>query len=247
MSQTNFLVLAERLITERFPERLCAFVGGSHVTGRENEGSDIDLWLILPENHADPQRMSFIYENMPIELFLHTAETIASFLHHDQQLGSPPNCHAICHSLMWGPDLALAEKIRRTAAHIIAAGPQMMSQESLEDRRYQITGTLKSLENKKTKNARPIVADLYLRLADFHLRANRQWSGRSKYIMHDLKNYDPELAVRYEKVFDDAFRGKYEKLISLIDDILAPHGGRLFDGYQRYVIKIPKSDNQAAA
>lgn len=247
MSKSNFLLTAEKMIAERFPERLCAFIGGSHVNGHQNKESDVDIWLIMPDNGLDPQRQSFTYENVPIELFLHSTETISSFLYHDQNLGSAPNCHAICHSIVWGPDLALANRIRHTAEHILTAGPKPLTQEQLDDRRYQISGAIKSLSPSNKKNIRPIVADLYLRLADFHLRANGHWSSRSKYIMQDLSHNFPDFAKRYEKSFDDAFRGKYEKLIALIDEILVPHGGRLFDGYQRYVIKIPKTDNQAAA
>ncbi len=82
-----------------------------------------------------------------------------------------------------------------------------------------------------------------MRLADFHLRTHQKWSGRSKYMLQKLNEYYPELHKKYLAAFDDAFRGKPQKLIALIDEILMPQGGRLFDGYQRFVIKIPKTEN----
>jgi hypothetical protein len=42
---------------------------------------------------------------------------------------------------------------------------------------------------------------------------------------------DPAVGERFDAAFAAAFEGRYAALFALADEVLAPTGGRLFDGY----------------
>ncbi|HRJ12548.1 MAG TPA: hypothetical protein PKW15_04830, partial [Alphaproteobacteria bacterium] len=204
--------------------------------------------LIFNNDEIEPRRMSFIYQGIAFEVFLNTPDSLVAFFDYDRVLGVAANCDAACNSIILGPDQELAQKIRRHAAQLIAAGPTPLTPEDMEDRRYAITAAIKSIQSlKKGGELMGILSDLYVRLADFYLRANCKWSGKGKYLIRKLRHDFPQLADRYEKAFEKAFNGKSQKLIQLMDDMLMPFGGRHFEGYERFAVKIDKPSDQAAA
>jgi hypothetical protein len=75
-------------------------------------------------------------------------------------------------------------------------------------------------------------ASLYAALADFALRATDRWSASGKALPRALTTMDPALANRFETAFTTLFAvGDVAPVQALVDTVLAPHGGRLREGY----------------
>jgi hypothetical protein len=70
-------------------------------------------------------------------------------------------------------------------------------------------------------------------LADFYLRGRGAWSASGADIPKALQALDAEFAKRWQRVFTTAFMGDRNGLMSLVDEVLEPHGGFLFDGHVR--------------
>jgi hypothetical protein len=69
-------------------------------------------------------------------------------------------------------------------------------------------------------------------VSEFVLRTNRKWIGVSKWVVRSLRHYDGEFADYFVEAFDTYYKtGDKYKIIQLVDNILQPYGGRLFDGF----------------
>jgi len=68
--------------------------------------------------------------------------------------------------------------------------------------------------------------------SEFILRTNMQWIGTSKGMYRSLQQYDAEIAKVLVDSFDIFYRTNEKKqVIQFVDDVLQPHGGRLFEGF----------------
>lgn len=75
-------------------------------------------------------------------------------------------------------------------------------------------------------------ASLHTALADFARRAAHRWSASGKALPRALTTMDPPLATRFETAFTILFAvGDVAPVQDLVDTVLAPHGGRLREGY----------------
>jgi hypothetical protein len=77
-------------------------------------------------------------------------------------------------------------------------------------------------------------AALHIALAEFTLRAAGRWSARGKAIPRALAAMDPSLAAPFTTAFTALFATRSVAPVqSLVDAVLAPHGGRLRAGYRQ--------------
>ncbi|MFC0627973.1 nucleotidyltransferase domain-containing protein [Kribbella deserti] len=86
------LEVAARLVGERFPGALAAWLGGSVARGTATRTSDLEITVLLAGPPA-PYRESLEYGGWPVELFVHTEASLAL----DDLLGASGNdeCAAI--------------------------------------------------------------------------------------------------------------------------------------------------------
>ena len=139
-----------------------------------------------------------------------------------------------------GNDFACS--LQNKARKALAAGPAELSKEDINNRRYGLTDLLDDMESpKNSAELYGTLSALYQKLGDFHLRANRRWSGHSKALTRALKKAFPDLANEYETAFKQAFAGDTKPLSILADKILQPFGGRYWAGLTSYA---PEEANQ---
>jgi hypothetical protein len=75
-------------------------------------------------------------------------------------------------------------------------------------------------------------AKFYQEAADFYLRSRNLWAATGKAIPRRLREVDADFAARCCAAFDELFAAKRaDAVIVLAEEMLAPHGGFLFDGY----------------
>lgn len=68
---------------------------------------------------------------------------------------------------------------------------------------------------------------------EFVLRSNGCWIGSSKWIIRELNKFSLEFAEQFVNALDAFYKhGDKSKVIELVDDILSPFGGRLFEGFR---------------
>lgn len=67
---------------------------------------------------------------------------------------------------------------------------------------------------------------------EFVLRTNGHWIGTSKWIVRSLKRYDEQFAKEFLESFNEFYKhGNKERVVELVDKVLAPYAGRLFTGF----------------
>ncbi|MGN4427237.1 hypothetical protein ACTFQN_26665 [Bacillus cereus group sp. MYBK30-1] len=73
------------------------------------------------------------------------------------------------------------------------------------------------------------LADL---VSEFYLRTILQWIGASKWIVRSLKQNDQKFTDHFVEAFDVLYKtGDKNKVVQLVNKVLEPYGGQLFDGF----------------
>ena len=101
----DLVELARRVVADRFPDARAAFLAGSAGEGSANEFSDLDI-VVLLDGPPAPYRETIRVEGWPVELFVHTDESIVYWLDRERQQGgcTLANMLATCKPLA-GPDV----------------------------------------------------------------------------------------------------------------------------------------------
>ena len=228
----KMIAAAIALRAQRYADAMAVLAAGSFVRGEATAYSDLDLVVVFPRLER-AYRESFRFEDVPVEAFVHDPETLCYFYFEiDGPSGYPPLPQMVAEGVAIPEATDASQSLKREAEAFLAAGPPPLSAEDEQRRRYAISDLVDDLRDPRS-NAEAVAtgARLYEALADYHLRCNGKWSAKGKSIPRILKKADAELCDRYCKSFDELFRGDPNSVIQLVEDILRPRGGLLFDGY----------------
>src|SRR5262249_28641692 len=128
----------------------------------------------------------------------------------------------------------VSQSLKRLAASLIAAGPPRLSAEDIRKLRYGLTSLVDDVRQPRSRDE--LLAsgvELYEALADYYFRTNDLLSAKGKAIPRILKQADVDLCLRYCKSFEELFsNGRPEKVIALVEELLEPNGGFLFEGHR---------------
>ncbi|MEU3183355.1 nucleotidyltransferase domain-containing protein [Streptomyces sp. NPDC006923] len=120
------------------------------------------------------------------------------------------------------------------ARQLVRAGPPRATLSELEDHRYTLTDLLDDLAGCADPGERLcIVAELARRAAEFVLLSDGAWLGGGKWLSRRLAEARPGLPERLNTAVREALDGRTGALISLVEEVLAPAGGRLWEGHHR--------------
>jgi hypothetical protein len=227
-----------RLIYEtRYPEAAALLLAGSTVRGEATPHSDLDL-VVLYERLPHAWRESFVCDGWPVEAFVHDPATLRYFfMDVDGRAGTP----SLAAMVLEGVDVATLDEpnavtvaAKQLAAEVIAAGPPAWTEHELRQRRYLLTDLVDDLRSPRSHAERVAAGTrLYEPLADCILRAPRRWSARGKSIPRVLAQHDAALAARFTAAFDALFAAAdAAPVVALVEDVLRPFGGFLFDGHR---------------
>ena len=135
---------ARALVAERFPEAQAAWLAGSVVSGTATPTSDLDITVLLAGPPA-PFRESLEYDGWPVELFVHSRETVAWWIAKDLERRRPTLVRLISSGVVLldvdGAGVALAEE----CGAVLAAGPGPLSDADRDSMRYGLTDLLDDL------------------------------------------------------------------------------------------------------
>jgi len=225
---------ARRVLRERYGGATLLFLAGSVVRGEATPDSDLDL-VVVYERLPNAYRESFFYEGWPVEAFVHDPVTLGRFFASDRREGVPSIINMVAEGVEIPAPCDLSARLKEEAAATLAAGPPPWDDEHLGDVRYWLTDCVDDLRH--PRSADELVATgarLYEVAADFFLRTRGLWSGRGKTIPRRLRETDADFAARFSRAFELLFVEKrQEEAVALVGEMLAPHGGFLFEGHRR--------------
>ena len=222
---------AELFTLNHFTECHGALLAGSVVRGEATETSDLDI-VIFDKNLKSAYRESVIEFGWNIEVFVHNLTSYKDFFKSDCDRARPSLPKMVSEGIVL-KDSGIMETIKQEAIDLLEKGPEEWSDETIRIKRYFITDALDDFIGCKNRAEEIFIANTLAELvSEFVLRTNRQWIGASKWIVRSLRNYDENLANRFVEAFDTFYKtGDKNKVIGMVDDILQPNGGRLFQGF----------------
>lgn len=222
---------AKKFVEENFPECDAALLAGSVARGEETSTSDLDI-VIIDRNLPKAYRESIMAFGWPIEVFVHNLDSCKDFFMSDIKRARPSLPRMVKEGLIIR-DNEILRDIREEADSLIKKGPESWNSQEIDVKRYFITDTLEDFIGTKNRAEELFIANTLAGLLhEFVLRTNGCWIGNSKWMLRELKNFNPDFTANFVDAFDTFYRnGSKEKIIELAEDILRPHGGRLFEGF----------------
>ncbi len=234
---TALLLLVRRFVSQCHPDAEAALFAGSRSRGEGATGSDCDVILLFGKLPHGAWRETSTFEGQLIEAFAHDLGTLAYFCREiDRPSGFPVLPTMIVEGIpALSERCALVQQARQIAAETLQSGPPPLAAETVRARRYAITTMAATLTDGPGDGiAIAVGAALYIALGDFALRATGRWSATGKAIPRALAAMDPSLAAQFTTAFVTLFASNNGAPVqSLVDAVLAPHGGRLRAGYRQ--------------
>lgn len=229
----EILKIAVKILRAHYPGADSAFVAGSLMRGQGSATSDIDL-VVLHPRLAQAYRESFIFEDIPVETFVHDPETLVWFLEQDRKDGRPALIGMLVEGVLIGPRQDTGHDLKKRAFEIFSAGPPPLNADAIERLRYAITDKLDDLEADRTAAERiAIGAALYPALVELVLRGAGRWNGDGKWHARLLGQMDVSIARQVETAFLGLYDGSdTQAVLRLAQSLLERYGGRLFAGYR---------------
>lgn len=225
------VVAAQKFINKYFPACDGALLAGSVVRGEATESSDLDI-VVFDQTISISYRESLIDFDWCIEVFVHNLNSYQAFFESDRKRARPSLPQMVSEGIVLR-DTGIIGPIKTEAKKLLSEGPVKWSIETIQMKRYFITDTLDDFIGCNDRAEEIFIANALAELSsEFVLRTNNRWIGASKWIIRSLRNYDIQFAEQFVEAFDMFYQhGSKHKIIKLMDDILLPYGGRLFEGF----------------
>lgn len=226
---------AERLVGERFPHARAAWLGGSAATGSMTDTSDLDITVLLRSGSV-PFRESLIVAGRPVELFVHTEDSLELFRAQDLRRRRPTMLRLIGSSIVLVDTDGAGQRLREQFDRLDRQGPPALTPEELDTARYAVTDLLDDLTAGGAE-ALSIAAALWNGSAQLVLGAHGRWSGTGKWLLRELRAMDAERDTDHAQALLAGLAatvgGDTTRMQAAVEAVLITVGGRLFDGYRR--------------
>lgn len=214
------LAAARDLVAERFPEATWALLTGSVLGAHRTAGSDLDIVVLLERGPG--YRESLHSRGWPVELFVHTPERLAEFLAKDLAARKPSTHRMLAQGVpLTGDPGDLPER----CARVLAQGPPPLTDAERDRFRYGLTDLLDDHTHAVDPGERTVIASaLWTETARAALAFAGRWISSGKWLLRDLRELDPDFAIRWLAARDGP--------AAVANQVLASAGGPLFDGYR---------------
>ena len=219
---------------ERYAGARVLFLAGSVMRGEATPTSDLDV-VVVYERLPNAYREAFVYAGWPVEAFVHDAETLERFFEDDRRRGLPALMSMVAEGFEVPEATEFSAALKRRAEELLAAGPPPWDAEELTLRRFRLTDWADDMRFPRSPEELAATgAYLYQDAADFYFRSRGLWSAHSKTIPRRLRRDDPDFAERFLRAFDALFaERRADAALALVEELLAPFGGPLFDGFRK--------------
>lgn len=234
MERISPLEAARGIFAGRYAGARALFLAGSVMRGEATATSDLDI-VVVYEGLPRARRESFVFEGWPVEAFVHDPETLGHFVEGDRQRGIPALLRMVLEGVEVPEPSEFSQALKRRASEIYDEGPERWDEEKLLLMRYRLTDWVDDIrEPRAPEELVGSGAYLYQDVADFFLRSRGLWAAHSKTIPRRLREVDAAFAEEFRAAFEALFAEKRQApVIALVERMLAPHGGLVFDGFAR--------------
>ncbi|HYH83834.1 MAG TPA: nucleotidyltransferase domain-containing protein [Pyrinomonadaceae bacterium] len=225
---------ARGIFRERYEGARVLFLAGSVMRGDGTPTSDLDI-VVVYERLPNAYREAFTFEGWPVEAFVHDAETIERFFEADRPRGLPAMLSMVLEGVEIPEAGEFSAELKRRASEIFEAGPTPLEEDEMHLRRFRLTDWVDDIRHPRSHEELVATgAYLYGDAADFFFRSRNLWSSHSKTIPRRLRAVDAAFAETFLRAFDALFVEKNNApVIALVEELLAPFGGFLFDGFRK--------------
>lgn len=225
--------LVKEIYETRYPQSQLIFFAGSIVRGEGTSASDLDLVVVF-DQLPNAYRESFIYKDWPVEAFVHDPQTLEYFFKQfDRPSGFPSLASMVSEGIELPAASVFSKGLKQLAQSVIAAGPPHWGDPEIRSARYAITDLIEDMKDPRSvRELHASATALYPSLANYYFRSQNLWSAKSKTIPRRLEMIDPAFAERFLDSFEQVFtQNCTQQLFLLVEEILEPQGGFLFEGY----------------
>ncbi|MCV9888029.1 nucleotidyltransferase domain-containing protein [Metabacillus halosaccharovorans] len=231
MEKLNPIEAANQFIEKYFPNCQGALLAGSVVRGEATETSDLDI-VIFDKRLASSYRESMFDFGWAIEIFVHNLSSYKYFIDMDCKTARPSMPRMISEGNII-KDEGILQSIKKEAEDILERGPEIWSEDVIRTKRYFLTDALDDFLGSMNRAEEIFIANTIADLVhEFVLRTNRRWIGSSKWIIRALNQYDKKFTEEFVEAFNAYYlTGEKDKVVQLVDKVLEPYGGRLFEGF----------------
>ncbi|MEH7400304.1 nucleotidyltransferase domain-containing protein [Gottfriedia acidiceleris] len=231
LNKLNPIEAAQHFIKQYFPKCQGALLAGSVVRGEATETSDLDI-VIFDKSFSSSYRESLKEFGWDIEVFVHNLTSYKQYFKSDYERARPSLPRMVSEGIILR-DEGIIEDIKKEANDILDKGPEKWSEEIIKVKRYFITDALNDFIGSSNRAEELFIANTLAELvSEFVLRTNGKWIGSSKWIIRSLRQYNEEFANILVEAFDSFYtKGEKNRIIKLVDEVLNPFGGQLFEGF----------------
>ncbi len=217
----------------KHPHAKAIFWAGSVAKNeRTTKKSDLDL-VIVYEQLPNIYREAFIHNNWPIDTFVNDDKSLKNFFEINRKNGTAGLLSMVAEGIEIPHSTEYSAALKKIAIQMLNQGPIPWTSDEIKSAQFFITDLLDDITDSHSQEEQlSSVIYLYGLLAKFYLRTNLQWAGEGKYLMRKLESFNPKTATLFYDSFDSYFKtNSLLNIISLTDSILAPYGGRHWDGF----------------
>ena len=201
--------------------------------GEATQTSDLDVVVVF-EELADAYREAFTFEGWPVEAFVNDVDSLRYFYERERKRGVPSLMRMVLEGSEVPEASEFSEGLKREAAEAYEAGPLPFDDAEMRLRRYRLTDWIDDV--RFPRSGEELVASgawLYQDASDFFFRSRGLWSAHSKTVPRLMREVDAEFASKFLAAFEALFTEKRSGLaVALVEELLAPFGGTLFDGFR---------------
>lgn len=194
--------------------------------------SDLDL-VVVYKQLAKPYREAFTLNEWPIDTFVMDEKSLLNFFEVNVKKGTPGLLSMVGEGIEIPASSEFSLRLKEIALQKLAQGPLPLTKEEINSSRFLITDLLDDIMQPACKHEQmSAVMMLYAYLATFYLRSNNQWAAQGKVLVRRLELFNGPMADIFYKSFDHFFKtGNPDMIRHLVDEVLEPRGGRLWNGF----------------
>ncbi len=233
------IAAAHAFLDAEFPHAGAAFLGGAYVRDEGTPWSDLDI-VVIESERARPGRMNLVIDGWFFDVIVHSP--MSAFLAmQDEVLEGVPFTATLLAESVTLVESEIGETLLEEARSLVEAGPWPITSREVDELRFRITELVDDLrEPRSMLELIGSAGELYDVFSNFVLRTRGEWPARGKWIARRIERIDPDFAHRFEYAFVRLSRhGHADDAIRIVEEILEPFGGFLYDGYHRGIAIAP--------
>lgn len=233
MDRHDALEVAQRIVHERFPDAIAAFLTGSALTSRRTPTSDLDIVIVLNGRPA-PFRETIHEHHWLVELFVQSPASIKYFSDLEAASQSAATMRMIADGHILVSVDGEAERVQLAALNRLAEGPSPISEEEMSRRRYSLSDQLDDLIGATDPTELLYISQqLVVGASELALLSRSQWLSSGKWLPRDLDISDPDLSRQLLEASKEIIvSGDKRQMENVVREILGRVGGPLLEGYR---------------